>query len=213
MVCAPAGRVIGQAVRVGLIAAVAQQSVEQGVDVALLALGVSALSLLLAGAAFGWQVLAWFMDGGRATAELRVGIYAHGSGLMSRPVDRDGSAAMSKVVSAQFPRADPLLVVLVTNRGRMPVQVTSYSAEIAGATGLSVSTSGPVVTGEHELPFVIPPGQRAFWWFPMTEVDALVYASQVVAPGRSTVRMTVTLGTGKTLRTKRSVRRPVPVGG
>ncbi|GLZ37900.1 hypothetical protein [Actinokineospora sp. NBRC 105648] len=34
----------------------------------------SAVALALSGAAFGWQVLAWFLTGGRANVDLRIGV-------------------------------------------------------------------------------------------------------------------------------------------
>lgn len=177
---------------------------DPGTSTDTVALVLSVVSLVLAGAAFGWQLLTWFLTGGRCKAELWHGTLRP-RGLVSRPVDRSGQVR-STGLRDRLPSDVEVLEVRVTNRGRLPVVVNDYSVKIKSG-GLSFQPIADAA-GTEPLPHVLQPGHRASWWVTMDHVDALVYAGQVTNPGKSSVVMQVTLATGKVVTTRRAVRRP-----
>lgn len=177
---------------------------DPGTSTDTVALVLSVVSLVLAGAAFGWQLLTWFLTGGRCKAELRHGVL-RGPGLATRPVDRSGQVRLAGL-GDRSPVDVEVLEVRVTNRGRLPVVVNDYAVKIKGG-GLSFQPIADAA-GTEPLPHVLQPGHRASWWVTMSDVDALVYAGQVTDRGKSSVVMQVTLATGKVITTSRAVRRP-----
>lgn len=151
---------------------------------------LSALSL-------GWQIASWLLSAGRVRATLRYGVLGMG-GVVLR--DADGGSAPVTVDDLQRQGANgpDVLAVKVSNIGRAPVTVASYSVRHV-ASGMSFVPIGEAMG--PALPHRMEPGESKTWLAQMDTVRALVHASQVIRGG-SLVNMTVELGTGKIVTTR-----------
>lgn len=197
----------GPSVRPAIMRRMPTVSANSVTPVETVALAISVLSLILAGAAFGWQVLSWFLGGGRARATLRHGVLTP-SGIVTRAVGRDAATDYAGFRDVG-PIVAEILEVRVVNHGRLPLLVESYEVEMRDGGSLSFTPIGEA-QGTHPLPHELRPGHRASWWTTMANVDALVNASQVIKRGSQVVGMSVVLADGRKIRTGDKLRRPTP---
>lgn len=167
------------------------------------ALLVACTSLVVSGLALGWQVAMWLLNGGRVRTRLMHGILGRG-GVAVGPVKRDGRPLDLEAMRSQGWDGPEVLGIEVTNTGRARIQVTGYGIQ-QGSRGMSVKYPA----GNHlspELPSWVEPGSSATWYSELTDGTALIYALNLSQkPGTRELRMTVALGTGKNIVTRRRV--------
>ncbi|RZU16420.1 hypothetical protein EV645_3985 [Kribbella rubisoli] len=166
------------------------------------ALIVAIVGLLVAGLSAGWQVATWFWSNGRPKARLMHGVVS-GAAAITGPVKRDGLPLELKSIREQGYDGTEVLGVQVVNHGRAQVTVTRYSIALAG-TGMSYHLIGDAMG--PPLPHRIQPGEAETWYADMDTVHRFVYAAQAIKEGAREVFIEVTLGTGRTIRTRQTVR-------
>jgi hypothetical protein len=156
----------------------------------------SAVALALSGAAFGWQVLSWFMTGGRVRAQLRIGARNAG-GFVTYRADSLKSGWFGAIAEQGF--VAPIAAVQVHNRGRLPVYINKWGLRSKGLEFVPMADSvGP------DLPFKLEPGQEATWAMPLESMLALMKSRDVFG-GAGAVQGFVVLGTGKKVTTSETV--------
>jgi hypothetical protein len=157
----------------------------------------SAVALALSGAAFGWQILSWFMSGGRVRAQLRIGC-ANSAGIVSTPADLLKNGWFERLARQGY--VQPIAAVRVHNRGRLPVYINRWGVEVASASFNPVAGSiGP------DLPFKLEPGQDETWALPLEAVLMPMNSSREVFGGSDKLNGFVVLGTGKEIKTSETV--------
>jgi hypothetical protein len=169
----------------------------------LAALIIAIVSLVIAGASASWQVAEYLLTGGRPRATLQHGTMDRGGAYLGE-VKRDGRKLDISTVHAQGLGGKEVLAVEVVNHGRSQVTVAKYALCTEGGS-LSYRPVGDTVG--PELPFRLQAGESATWYVDMDDVDALAGSEVEVLKNRPRAAyIEVTLGTGKTVRTKRSLR-------
>lgn len=84
----------------------------------------SAVALALSGAAFGWQVLSWFLTGGRVKVHLRVGVVDRLSQrYFTLPLGSDAIAGVRRAAEENGINGPAAYFVTVRNVGRTAVTV------------------------------------------------------------------------------------------
>lgn len=167
------------------------------------AFSVACVAAFIALLSLGWQIAAWRLGGRRVRVVLLHGIRGP-HGVVTGKVLRAGKPRdLRQLIQQGFDELE-VLGVEVTNVGRVPVTVQSYSA---GTTG-SVFSFNPV--GKHMgpvLPFRIQPGESETWYVDMADVRALVKTvSSVNEEAPRPIAMSVKLGTGQAKTTSTAIR-------
>ncbi|MFC0674569.1 phosphoribosylamine--glycine ligase [Brachybacterium hainanense] len=167
------------------------------------ALLVSALSLVLAALALGWQIAQYLLSAGRPKATLLHGLVSP-SGVYSGTVRADGNGFDLGGLRGQGTSGFDAVGIQVTNHGRAPVIIESVKLlPRGGAMSL-------VPVGERvgpDLPHKLEPGANASWFLDLDHAARLAAASREVLKERvSGVYMTAQLGTGRTVRTRQTLR-------
>lgn len=163
---------------------------------------IACLGLVVALLSAGWQVFAWVMDGRRVRVRLLHGVRSGGS-VFSGAIGKDGRPNDLGVLLEQGVVGEEVIGVSVTNVGRAPVRIDSYGVQLVRG-GFASQPVGSVMG--PSLPFRLPPGETEAWYVAAGEARALVHAVKAIGREASReVRMTVQLGTGDTVRTRRSV--------
>ncbi|WP_420366969.1 hypothetical protein [Curtobacterium sp. L1-20] len=169
------------------------------------ALLVSCFSLVVSGLALGWQVAMWLLNGGRVRVRLMHGVIGHG-GVAVGPVRRNNRLLDHSAMRAQGWNGPDVLGIEVTNTGRARIQVTGFGIR-QGNKGMSVNyPSGNAIS--PALPAWIEPGSSVTWYGELADGTALIYATaqNPAASGPRELRMSVSLGTGKSVTTPQCVR-------
>lgn len=169
------------------------------------ALLVASVSLVVSGLALGWQVAMWVLNGARVRVRLMHGVLGRG-GVAVGPVQRGGHPRDMSAMRSQGWSGPEVLGIEVTNTGRARVQVTGFGIR-QGRNGMSVNyPAGTSIS--PELPTWIEPGSSATWYGDLDDGVALVHATArtLATRGPRELRMTVSLGTGKSVVTRRSIR-------
>lgn len=160
------------------------------------ALLVACFSLIVSGLALGWQVAMWLLNGGRVKAHLRHGVVGRG-GVASGPVHRDGRRRDIASLRSQGWEGPEVLGVQVINTGRARVQVTAFGIRQGGQ---SMSINYPSSNAfSPALPAWIEPGSSETWYAAVDDGTALIAAA---GHSSNDLRMTITLGTGKSVVTR-----------
>lgn len=167
------------------------------------ALLVACVSLVVSGLALGWQVAMWLLNGGRIRTQLVHGLVGRGS-IAQRAVKRGGNRRSLDSLHAQGWEGPEVLGIQVTNTGRARVQVTAFGIR-QGRKGMVINyPSGNQMS--PELPTWIEAGSSATWYAELADGTALVHAAnQSRMAGPRQLRMTITLGTGKSVITRQYV--------
>jgi hypothetical protein len=154
------------------------------------ALFVACLSLVVSGLALGWQVAMWLLNGGRVRTQLM------------HPVKLNGHPLKLTSLQDQGWSGPEVLGVQVTNTGRARVQVTAFGIR-QGPKGIAANyPSGNAYS--PGLPVWIEAGSSETWYAELQDGAALIYAAkQGGMRGRRELRMSITLGTGRTIVTRR----------
>lgn len=166
------------------------------------ALDIATLVIAVCGAVTGVAALAWsvathLLTGPRVAVELRGGFRGPANYSHTKFDKFDPTAN----VNAEL-LPIPIVVVLVRNRGRAPVSVTSWSVHI-GDLGYGESSRDY----NPALPYRLEGGETALWVIDLEGIVATMVAAQTVEP----MYATVDLGTGKTAKSSRySGRRLLP---
>lgn len=148
----------------------------------------SAVALALSGAAFGWQILSWFMTGGRVKVELRIGA-SNASGIVSSAPHELGRGWYDRFANQGYTR--PVVVANVHNAGRLPVYVNSWGIKNDKVSFRPVADSeGP------DLPHKLEPGQEATWTMSLEAIESMAKTRHIVS-ARDRINAFVRLGTGK----------------
>lgn len=155
----------------------------------------SAVALLLSGAAFGWQLLSWFLNGGRIVVTISTGVVGHG-GITHIP------RLTKKVLDqlrAQGHTGPVVCVIEVHNRGRTPV----YIQQVGIAAGPMTYLVFKPIHGPN-LPCKVEPGQPLTWAIHSREALNM-RALAVQANAAPDVKAFAQLGTGKKRYTKQAM--------
>lgn len=167
------------------------------------ALLVSALSLILAALALGWQIAQYLLSAGRPKATLLHGLVSS-SEAYSGPVRADGRGFDLDGLRRQGMSGFEAVGIQVTNHGRAPVIIESVKLLPRGGA-MSLTPIGERVG--PDLPHKLEPGANASWFLDLGHAVRLAAASREVLKERVTgVYMTAQLGTGKTVRTPQTLR-------
>lgn len=167
------------------------------------ALLVASISLVVSGLALGWQIAVWLMSGSRPRINLTHAVT--GPALASTPIRRGGSLKDYQHMRDQGWDGPELLGIEVTNHGRIRLQITRF-AVVHPTSGTVLGILAPNEFSAP-LPHFIDPGTTAAWYGDLDTARQVVTAMNAAesTSGRD-VKMRVTLGTGKELTTKRSVK-------
>ena len=164
----------------------------------LLALVIAALALFLAALSLGCQLATYSLDGRQVRVTLLHGTMGR-NGFATGPVGRDEKPKnLSRLYTEGFTGKE-VLGITVTNVGRAPVTVSCYSVGLTRG-GFPFSPMGEAIG--PGLPYRLEPGAET-WYRRMRGARALVYASSAVAAVSHFVNMTVVLGTGDKITTRR----------
>lgn len=167
------------------------------------ALLISALSILLAALSIGWQIAQYLLSAGRPKAALLYGVGSR-SEVVSVPVPANGKRLDLSGLREQGLGGFEAVGIQVTNHGRAPVIIESVKLLPRGGamTFLPISERvGP------DLPHKLEPGANASWFLSYDHAVRLAEASrQVLREDVNGVYMTAQLGTGKTIKTRRTLR-------
>lgn len=135
---------------------------------------ISAAAFVVSGSAFGWQVLSWFLNGGRVKVKVPQGAVGD-EGIMIAP-------RLTRETMGQLRRQgyrDPALLVEVRNAGRMPIFVQHWGIR-AGDDARYIPTGG-FLHGPNELPHKIEAGETVTWALHGWQVDHVVAGAQLIA--------------------------------
>jgi len=163
------------------------------------AIGVSALSLIVASLSLGWQIAIWLMSAGRIRVTLQHGLLTGSGAAYLAPVNKKGKLRSLSHLAEQEVSGQEVLAIEVVNVGRAPVTVTRYGAHVRGSDVTATPMRDAI---GKELPFRLESGEAETWAIDIDSVRRLVDAGQVLEPGARVVDMTVDLATGKKARTR-----------
>lgn len=163
---------------------------------------VAALSLVMAALSLGWQIAQYLLSAGRPKATLLHGLSTGGEAY-SGPVGSDQERFNLGGLRKQGMTGIEVVGVQVTNHGRAPVIVESVSLRPRGGS-MSFMPIGERIG--PELPHKLDPGANASWFLDHAHAVRLAEASRSAAGEKvSGVYMAAQLGTGKTIKTKRTL--------
>lgn len=167
------------------------------------ALLVSALSLVLAALALGWQIAQYLLSAGRPKAKLLHGLVSS-TEAYSGPVRADGRGLDLDGLRRQNMSGFEAVGIQVTNHGRAPVIVENVKL-LPRVGAMSFIPIGERVG--PDLPYKLEPGANASWFLGLHHATKLAATSREILNERvSGVYMTAQLGTGKTVRTRQTLR-------
>lgn len=168
-----------------------------------IALLISAISLVLAGVSLGWQIAQWLLSAGRPKASLMHGV-SKGSGAIVGPVTEAEPGLRTSRLREQGMNGEEIIGIQITNHGRSPVSVERVALCPRGGHTRFIPADqlmGP------ELPYRLEAGTNASWYLAFDHAHTLVRASRdaLGEPVRG-VYMRATLGTGKEIQTPETLR-------
>ncbi len=174
-----------------------------GMESSVLALAISAVSLLFAGLSLGWQIAQWFLSVGRAKAMLMHGLMS-GPGAFVGPIGKSGKAFDLDGLRQQSVDGPAVVGIQVVNHGRAPLSVERVSLRTRGGVMQFVPVDD--VLGP-ELPYRLEPGTNASWYVTEENAVRLVRSSRkALGEDVAGVYMTALLGTGKLVETRETLR-------
>jgi hypothetical protein len=166
---------------------------------------VAITALAVSSASLAWQiastVVSFRFSGSRVAVELRVGAH-NGSGGLLFPLDQ--RLAFEELVAQGY--TEPVLGVVVRNRGRLPVSVTAW--QLSFDNGMAYVDVTSALNRNKPVPYRLEVGDEVTWLCPLVPVEAAAHASRKTL-GRSAgaVHGRVILGTGgKPVMSKQSLR-------
>ena len=167
------------------------------------ALVIASISLLVAGLSLGWQIAQWLLSAGRPKAMLLHGVQG-GGGVVTGPVQKTGAPRSVKDLRNQGFNGAEVIGVQVTNHGRASVMVESVALCPRGGE-VRFIPQGELIG--PELPHRLEAGTNSSWFVDAELGHRLVAVSRDALQERiQGVYMSVTLGTGKTIKTPTTLR-------
>ncbi len=155
----------------------------------------SILALILSGAAFGWQILSWFLAGGRIKVAFKAGaVSSTGGFVVMNNVDKD---EFKRLQQKGF--RDIAGLIEVRNSGRMAVFVQEVGVEAKEVFAQDVT----LLRGE-KLPHKLEAGERETWAIPGWHVDDTRVSAEI-AGSSSKVKAFAILSSGKKRHSKNAV--------
>jgi hypothetical protein len=164
-----------------------------------LTLIIAALGLCLAALSLGWQLASYVLEGRRVRVTLLHGSAGPGGFAVGPVGPKNAPNNLNDLIAEGFTTRE-VLGVRATNIGRVPATVSRYSVALSRG-GFAFTPIGDAMG--PDLPYRLEPGESATWYADMQDARALVTASRAVASVSRSVRMTVELGTGDKITTKR----------
>lgn len=159
---------------------------------------VAIVGVSLAFLSLGWQAATFYLSGGRVRLELRRGALQRGPGGTIRSTAPLKASARQMGLLRDQGFTEEVLVVVVRNRGRLPISIEDVSAMTSDGWGFQRLDDPENPT----LPYRLQGGAKEAW-----HVELRPF--QMVVDGDGKARrawMVVELGTGKMVRTKRRFR-------
>lgn len=167
------------------------------------ALIISALSLVLAALSIGWQIAQYLLSAGRPKATLLHGLVSE-SEAYSGPVRPDGRGFDIDGLRSQGLTGFEAVGIQVTNHGRAPVIIESVKLHPRGGAMSLIPVRERV---GPDLPYKLEAGANASWFLDYDHAARLAHSSREVLKERvSGVYMSAELGTGKSVKTRRTLR-------
>jgi hypothetical protein len=164
---------------------------------------VAILALVVASASLTWNVVQFLLGGSRPTALLVVGALAPG-GMVTMEAGSDTAKELDRLAATDGYNQG-VIGVRVINRGRAPTTVQRWEIKTDDPSGISLNPLGESIG--PPLPHVLAAGAQETW------VTDLAHAARLAAATAGTfnrplppVYGVVELGTGRALRSKRSLR-------
>lgn len=168
-----------------------------------IALLISAISLVLAGVSLGWQIAQWLLSAGRPKASLMHGV-SEGSGAIVGPVTKAKPSLRTSRLREQGMNGEEIIGIQITNHGRSPVSVEKVALCPRGGHTRLIPVEqlmGP------ELPYRLEAGTNASWYLAFDIASVLIRASRhALGEPVKGVYMRAMLGTGKEIQTPEILR-------
>ena len=145
-------------------------------------------------ASLGWGVASYILSGGRVKIEL-LGGWVGAAGLVTAPLT-------GPLRQPDAPVHEPVLAVRARNLGRLPVVVEGWYVKVG-----QISLGHVQHPANPAVPSTIAPGESETWVAPLAEVVAAAEAASHAGLRFDELRATVSLGTGKSRSSRRTVTR------
>jgi hypothetical protein len=166
------------------------------------AIGISVVSLAIAGTSLGWQIASFMRSGARVTATLREGVLGPGNAF-TWPVGEGPSAEHAASLIRDGYRT-AVLAVEVTNSGRMSIDVDRVKLRLS----FGMELWEPAGTVNPQTPYRLEAHSNKTWY--LHGANATSAATAAVKTGIASppiyARGVVDLGAGKPVTTKERAR-------
>lgn len=165
---------------------------------------IACLGFFIATLSAAWQYMAWHLDGARVRASLMHGVVGRG-GIAVGVIERAGRLRDLSMMRAQGWHGPDVLGIEITNTGRSRAKVTRFGLQLERGGMGAAYVDG--IAGSPTLPHWIEPGESVTWYADLQDGLALVKATRnTVDPKADGIYMYAELGTGKKVRTRRSIK-------
>lgn len=168
-----------------------------------IALVISLLSLVIAALSIGWQIAQYLLSAGRPKATLLHGLVST-STAFTGPVGTDEKKRSIEGLLNQGISGVEAVGIQITNHGRAPVIIEKITLFPRGGTMSLVPLRellGP------DLPYKLEPGANSSWYVDYSHAIRLIASSrEVLEENVSGVYMSAQLGTGKSIKTRQTLR-------
>jgi|GEM_PF-1339500 len=156
--------------------------------IAVVGLGLSALSL-------GWQAASFLLSGPRVRVHLQEGLRGPGGAVLapSSIYTDDGRAALERQGFDE-----PILAVIVVNRGRLPATVGNWSIRF----GNGAAYQNPGDPRNPALPYRLEPFTSESWYSPLDHLQQLQAVFNDQSEAAALVHGVVDLGSRETVSSK-----------
>lgn len=163
---------------------------------------LAAYGALVSTGAAVWGIASWVLSGARAYVELSPGLGNEADRFIKYAAKRRGDPDAHLQNLGRYGMAQPLVLVVIRNRGRL--QLTVENASLENATGESYGTIGGPEIGPS-FPIRLDPGQATVLGYRRDGVDMFVAAARKAHGGEVLVLPVVDLGTGERVRGRTSL--------
>jgi len=159
--------------------------------IAITGLGLSALSI-------GWQAASFFLSGPRVRVHLQEGLRGLGGVVLASPsvYTEEGGAALERLGFGE-----PILAVIVVNRGRLPATVGNWSIRF----GNGAAYQNPGDPRNPALPYRLEPFTSDSWYAPLDHLQQLQAVFTDQSDAAAVVHGEVDLGSRETVASKDSL--------
>ncbi|MHC6176198.1 phosphoribosylamine--glycine ligase [Glutamicibacter endophyticus] len=168
-----------------------------------IALIISLLSLVIAALSIGWQIAQYLLSAGRPKATLLHGLVSSAAAYTG-PVGSDEKKRSLDGLLQQGISGVEAIGIQITNHGRAPVIIEKITLFPRGGT-MSLVPLGELIG--PDLPYKLEPGANSSWYVDYLHATRLIASSREVLREKvSGVYMSAQLGTGKSIKTRRTLR-------